>query len=654
LLFLIIQPRLGFPLELLLLRPQLAAGFTCARFLSGRSSLSSALSLRISIGTAMANILRWIHLSDLHVRKEALDGLRPVLDALWKDIPQQIERLGGPLDFVAFTGDIAFSGRADEYSLAEIDFFKPLKDLVDVPWSRFFVVPGNHDVDRRLVSNINNRGWRDLRWDATRVDAILTDRNQRDQVLGTMPDYARFIAGLGRDVGGHLMGDNPRYAYVARLPIGDSSVAIVGLNTAWLSSYVQDTDGNFLDRGNLVLGGKQLQDTLPSLQRGGSSSRADLYVVLMHHPLEYLSEDDKLTVEVQLQRECRLVLHGHLHVPKLERLNSLIGQTTFIPAGTIYQDRKWLNGYNLGQLNLESGQGEVRLRRYAPDRMEFVDDVQATGDKRHGSVPLNRPLKRGSATGVRAPARQPEVDRLMGNLQPKWLRVGRRRETQEFLNFLDRSQKPALWIWGAKDTGVLQFLDIVRAILRERRITLVEFDAADSNDQAPVDETYFVSRLRQAAGLDIQVVRDTGTSRIDREMLSLASAAVDRILSLGKPSLLLFANLHLLTSRLQEWVTGAFRDALLERSQRGTCLGVFTWEGPVAPAVEKMTQDLVQLSVLTSQEIESFFGQLGGLKKEKVKQLTAEVLQNSVDGTQVSCRIIYDRLRLVCIRESLA
>ena len=75
----------------------------------------------------MASTLTWLHLSDLHMRRDALDDLRVVLRALWDDLPTQIEKAGGKLDFIAFTGDISYSGKEEEYKLAE-ELFKRIDE----------------------------------------------------------------------------------------------------------------------------------------------------------------------------------------------------------------------------------------------------------------------------------------------------------------------------------------------------------------------------------------------------------------------------------------------------------------------------------------------------------------------------------------------
>ena len=65
--------------------------------------------------------LSWLHISDLHLRvSEAWHH-----DIVLRAICESVERLGKEgtkLDFILVTGDLAFSGAAEEYTLVA-DFF---------------------------------------------------------------------------------------------------------------------------------------------------------------------------------------------------------------------------------------------------------------------------------------------------------------------------------------------------------------------------------------------------------------------------------------------------------------------------------------------------------------------------------------------------
>ena len=85
-------------------------------------------------------IIRVLHLSDFHMGKD-----HPGQRMLFKNLLAQVSRQEAP-HLVVITGDLAMSGKAGEYRQFIAELLIPLrKQLPQVP---FYLVPGNHDVDR--------------------------------------------------------------------------------------------------------------------------------------------------------------------------------------------------------------------------------------------------------------------------------------------------------------------------------------------------------------------------------------------------------------------------------------------------------------------------------------------------------------------------
>jgi hypothetical protein len=61
-------------------------------------------------------------------------------------IDRRCKEAGG-LDFILATGDLAFSGKAEEYQLARV-FLDEVLRVTQLPRERIFFIPGNHDVNR--------------------------------------------------------------------------------------------------------------------------------------------------------------------------------------------------------------------------------------------------------------------------------------------------------------------------------------------------------------------------------------------------------------------------------------------------------------------------------------------------------------------------
>jgi hypothetical protein len=93
-----------------------------------------------------------LHLSDIHFKKDKDDEnktfRKDVKNKMLAKIKEHIDRNNLDLDFVAVTGDIAFSGM--EYNEAK-SFFDDFKSILPEK-TVFLAVPGNHDVDRGYVN----------------------------------------------------------------------------------------------------------------------------------------------------------------------------------------------------------------------------------------------------------------------------------------------------------------------------------------------------------------------------------------------------------------------------------------------------------------------------------------------------------------------
>ena len=295
----------------------------------------------------------WLHISDLHFRASQTYDAGVVLDALLRDVAERVQQDGLRPDFIAVTGDIAFAGQAAEYALAR-RFFDDLLKATGLPGKRLFVVPGNHDVNRKLISA-----------GAKAIGDALTDRDKANELLSTPGDrrllfahfqgYAEFV----NDYLDHLAFDDEHYFYVHTLDLAGQQVALLGLNSAWLCAGDEDK------AKGLVLGERQVRTALKQAQG------ASLKIALLHHPFDRLREFDQGDSAAMLLDGCDFVLHGHLHQTAATQLISPDGAATVLACGACYETRQFPNMVNWVRLDLAAGDGAVHLRRYSDERGGF-------------------------------------------------------------------------------------------------------------------------------------------------------------------------------------------------------------------------------------------------------------------------------------------
>jgi 3',5'-cyclic AMP phosphodiesterase CpdA len=82
-----------------------------------------------------------LHLSDLHFKTG--DSPEALLGPLREDLKSFVNI---PIEFVVISGDLTDRGAPAGLALAA-DFIRLLSNITKVPFDRFVVCPGNHDVE---------------------------------------------------------------------------------------------------------------------------------------------------------------------------------------------------------------------------------------------------------------------------------------------------------------------------------------------------------------------------------------------------------------------------------------------------------------------------------------------------------------------------
>ena len=191
--------------------------------------------------------LRFLHISDLHCqagRERESWRRRRVLGDHWRRNLDTLLSEEGALDFVFFTGDAADWGLAAEYQEATEFFEKLREDLGGLSRDRIFVVPGNHDIDRKAepdtwlrmrAARTANADYLGLsRW-MNRIDPrspMGFGPAWRDRILERQRHYFDWVRdGLKRP---QLATETLGYRETVTLPAWPFPIHIIGLDTAWL------------------------------------------------------------------------------------------------------------------------------------------------------------------------------------------------------------------------------------------------------------------------------------------------------------------------------------------------------------------------------------------------------------------------------------
>ena len=325
--------------------------------------------------------LRVLHLSDLHERtalawmkddrklkiKLGLSKRHRVLGSELEERLRAIVDTGRP-DVLVFTGDLADWGLDEEYACAEERLGRVLQ-ILGVGWDRVFLVPGNHDIQRKTEETTWRR-MRKLAEDHKRRDALSRwlagDRRPQGAPTDGLTLPAKRQSGyralLQRIKRPELLPDgsrgHPILGYRQTLTLQDlPPVHIIGLDTAWLA-------GDDNDKGRLLL--TEHQVLLNATDEHGKPL-SGLRLALMHHPPGDLGDDGAHRL---LSDHVDLVLHGHQHTAEAHDASNPDRTLRTLAAGSVYEgdeEDKWVNSFHVidVEMNAEGRPLRVVVQFYA-------------------------------------------------------------------------------------------------------------------------------------------------------------------------------------------------------------------------------------------------------------------------------------------------
>jgi tetratricopeptide (TPR) repeat protein len=264
----------------------------------------------------------WLHISDFHVKTGDPYDRDVVLRALVAAVRRERESGRAP-DVVFATGDVAFSGKSEEYALASA-FFNDLLDAAGLDRGRLFVIAGNHDVDRdRGVGLARTLGSLDEGNSYFAPGQALPHLSLKQAAF--LDWYEQYFAGIrSRPVS--------TCGPVEIVEAGDRRLAVLAINSALFSQ-----DDN--DHRTLLVGRRALDEPAHQLREAD----VDLRIVLIHHPVDWLSDVERSNIRTTLTASADVLLRGHLHETDVAQVVRPEGRLVHIAAGAAYQTRLWPN-----------------------------------------------------------------------------------------------------------------------------------------------------------------------------------------------------------------------------------------------------------------------------------------------------------------------
>jgi UDP-2,3-diacylglucosamine pyrophosphatase LpxH len=297
-----------------------------------------------------------IHIGDIHIKNNnnsILDKEKCLFDAIKNHCIDKKNI------FIVITGDIAYSGRKDEFEISLI-FLKELAGKISKYSSiepKFILIPGNHDCDhtsgkpkirKTILENIR----------ATDGQDVIDD--EIDILTETQNNYF-FFENLLTESNTLLYAD--KLLKIHTFNQDGENINFICYNTAW--------DSELSERpGKMVFPISRYRDIIKNIQN-------QINISLLHHPFNWQEPTNSRSFRNTIEETSEIILSGHEHQISVRRTaQPLIKKSDYLsiecPALQDNDNAK-SSGFNLIEANSDSSSLTVSSYVWKKDRYEIND-----------------------------------------------------------------------------------------------------------------------------------------------------------------------------------------------------------------------------------------------------------------------------------------
>jgi predicted MPP superfamily phosphohydrolase len=228
---------------------------------------------------------------------------------------------------LAISGDCAFSGRSEQYGLAE-KFLGEVRSELSRKDKQVFVAmtPGNHDLD--LTTEPDTRQIL-LSSSREKLSTIDLEGETVKQLVSVQSAYFDFEASF--------TGDSRRSAkdYLARshvFLVDKKILRLNNFNSAWVSTNPEQ-------QGRLLF---------PVAAIPPPDHNADLTISMLHHPYNWFTAENASAVRRAIEVSSDIVLTGHEHRQEAyQKVHDASGSIQYVEGGVLQESGSAESGFNL-------------------------------------------------------------------------------------------------------------------------------------------------------------------------------------------------------------------------------------------------------------------------------------------------------------------
>lgn len=339
----------------------------------------------------------FLHISDFHYQPDWHEEIELVSNKFLEDITTQMKKLNNL--YLVFSGDVVLKGADPNYYTAfKTKFIKAL-DNAGITYNRRICSPGNHDISQTELEPlllIQNGAIAEIKDEQTFNNQLpqlskSIFSSKFDNYISFEKTFAKYTcchSGLG-GTGWEL----------------ENGIGLYCLNTA-LCSF----GGLKNSQGEKISDKERLHIDTRSLYKWLAENKSTIRILVMHHPLDWLTDWARIEMEKIIANNFQLILSGHTHrdstvFSQREACNSL-----YCFAPPLFTQKSELLGYAFVTLDTDNGESEVIYRQWTP-KYKFVTGTSLAGNDT-GKIQFSAINKDAFLEKVITPSPSPDGDTL--------------------------------------------------------------------------------------------------------------------------------------------------------------------------------------------------------------------------------------------------
>ncbi|MEN0064880.1 MAG: metallophosphoesterase [Myxococcota bacterium] len=296
--------------------------------------------------------LALVHLSDIHFRADRDNPLLEFNDVLVGAVHSEVS--GCDAVVLTITGDVAFSGKPEEYTIAA-DWLRQLRNGLakrGVTLKATIGVPGNHDCDFGLATDV-----RDVLLQSATVDPSSDIVKACTELQAPYQSFAEEhdVWTCSKD---GLVG-------VHQLVLFDREIVFHAYNSAWMSS-IRESPGQM--RAPVELIKAKCTDGV----KNDGLDAPDLMVWLMHHPYGWLDPDNSKELRKHIEKFSDVIVTGHEHVSEAFTRTYPTGDRVDYVEGGVLQEGPGSKASSFNVIVVDLGEKQQRVTTFSLENGAYV------------------------------------------------------------------------------------------------------------------------------------------------------------------------------------------------------------------------------------------------------------------------------------------